>query len=188
MREWRAVLPHGRIPTRILAHGAAAGEAASVSASSDGAKMQILVDGDALPSVVREVLYRAAERVQVPLALVTNQRVRPPRSEWISVMTVPAGLDVADDRIVELAEPGDLVITADVPLAYRVVTKGAAAIDPRGDLYTDVNVRERLATRDLMHDLRSAGLVTGGPAAFSQNEVQAFADQLDRYLTKHCRG
>ncbi len=149
--------------------------------------MQILVDGDALPGVVRDVLFRAVERVRVPAILITNQRVRPPRSELISLMMVPAGLDVADDRIVELVCPGDLVVTADVPLADRVVTKGGYAIDPRGHMYSEVNVKERLATRDLMYDLRSVGLVQGGPAAFSQKDVQAFADQLDRFLTKHCR-
>ena len=149
--------------------------------------MQILVDGDALPGDVRDILFRAVDRVGVPLILVTNQRVRRPRSELISIVSVPAGLDVADDRIVELVCRGDLVVTADIPLADRAVSAGAHAIDPRGQLYTEANIKGRLATRDLLSDLRNVGMITGGPAALNQKDTQAFANQLDRFLTKHCR-
>ena len=149
--------------------------------------MQILVDGDALPGEVRDILFRAVERVGVSTVLVTNQHVRPPRSEFISVVNVGAGLDVAGDRIVELVCAGDLVVTADIPLADRVVSAGAYAIDPRGQLYTDANIKGRLATRDLLSDLRNVGMISGGPAAFNQKDTQAFANQLDRFLTKHCR-
>ena len=149
--------------------------------------MQILVDADAFPNAVEKVLFKAVERVGVPLILVTNQCVRVPKSQYISSLTVPPGPDVADDRIVEMVQKGDLVVTADIPLADRVVSKGAYALNPRGELYTEDNVKDRLATRDLMHGLRDGGMITGGPPAFNPKDVQAFANQLDRFLTKHCR-
>jgi len=149
--------------------------------------MQILVDADALPNAVQKVLFRAVERVGVPTVLVTNQYLRVPKSKYISSMTVPPGPDIADDQIVEMAQEGDLVVTADIPLADRVVTKGAYALNPRGELYTDDNVKDRLATRDLMSGLRDGGMITGGPPEFNPKNVQAFANQLDRFLTKHCR-
>ena len=149
--------------------------------------MQILVDADALPNAVQKVLFRAVERVGVSTVLVTNQYIRVPKSQYISSVTVPPGFDVADDQIVERVQQGDLVITADIPLADRVVSKGAYALNPRGELYTEDNVKDRLATRDLMSGLRDDGMITGGPPEFNPKNVQAFADQLDRFLTKHCR-
>lgn len=146
--------------------------------------MKILVDADAFPNAVKDILLRAIERLHIPLIMVANQPVRLPRSDLLTLVLVEGGFDVADDRIVELVESCDLVVTADIPLADRVVTKGATAIDPRGTLYTEDNVKERLATRDLMQQLREGGMIGGGPAEFSKKDVQAFARQLDRFLTK----
>jgi uncharacterized protein YaiI (UPF0178 family) len=149
--------------------------------------MQIYVDADAFPKVIQEILFRAIERVRVPLILVSNKHVRYPNSELISRLIVGEGPDVADDKIVELVQHGDLVITADIPLASRVIDKGAYSIDPRGELFTKTNIKHRLAMRDLMDELRKNGEITGGPASFNQKNVQEFANQLDRFLTKHCR-
>ncbi len=149
--------------------------------------MQIIVDADAFPRDVQEIVFRAVERIRVTLLLVSNKNVRHPQSELISKIMVGQGPDVADDKIVELVGEGDLVITADIPLASRVIDKGAYAIDPRGELYTKSNVKHRLAMRDLMKELRQEGQVTGGPASFSGRNVQAFANALDKFLTKHCR-
>lgn len=145
--------------------------------------MQVWVDADACPAEIKEVLFRAAKRTQIKVTLVANQPLRTPRSEFVDSLLVPAGLNVADQRIVELTEAGDLVVTADIPLAAQVVEKGAQALNPRGTLYTDENVGQRLASRDLMDDLRGEGLVTGGPANFNAKDRQAFANQLDRWLT-----
>ena len=149
--------------------------------------MKILVDADAFPTAVKEVLFRAAKRLDLPVTLVANQPMRLPGSDLITMLVVPDGPDVADDRIVEMVEPGDLVITADIPLADRVIAKGASAIDPRGELYSESNIKERLATRDLMEQLRDGGLVTGGPSGFNRKDVQAFADQLNRWLMARMR-
>jgi hypothetical protein len=130
------------------------------------------------------LLYRAAERRRINLTMVANQPLRTPPSPFIESLCVPAGMNMADRRIVELAAAGDLVITADIPLAAQVVAKGAQALGPRGELYTDSNIGERLAARNLMDELRGGGLVTGGPANFSGRDRQAFANQLDRLLTK----
>jgi uncharacterized protein YaiI (UPF0178 family) len=146
--------------------------------------MRIWVDGDACPAVIKEILFRAAVRLKIPLTLVANQPMQIPRSELISILTVPSGLNVADQRIVELLDPGDLVITADIPLAAHVVNKGGIALDPRGELYNDENIGERLTMRNLMDELRGGGMVGGGPAPFSSNDRQAFANQLDRILAK----
>lgn len=146
--------------------------------------MRILVDADSCPVVVKEILYRAAERVHVPLVLVANQCLIVPGSVYISCIEVPAGPDVADDRIVEMVEIDDLVISADLPLAERVIAKGGFVLNPRGDLYTPENIKDRLATRDLMDLLRNSGMDTGGPSSFSQKDRQAFANQLDRFLVK----
>lgn len=145
--------------------------------------MQIWVDADACPIEIKELLFRAAKRTKVKVTLVANQPLRTPRSEFINSLLVSAGLNVADQRIVELTQPGDLVITADIPLAADVVAKGGQALNPRGALYTDENIGERLAVRDLMDDLRGEGQITGGPANFSAKDRQAFANQLDRWLT-----
>lgn len=146
--------------------------------------MQIWVDGDACPNAVKEILYRAAVRVKVPLVLVANAMLRTPPSKYISTIRVAAGLNVADDEIARRCEKGDLVITADIPLAADVVAKGAFALNPRGELYTDETIRERLSMRNFMDDLRSSGIDTGGPSALSQKDRQAFANNLDRFLTQ----
>ena len=145
--------------------------------------MQIWVDADACPGEIKELLYRAAKRTQTKVTLVANQGLRTPPSEFIDSIMVPSGMNVADRRIVELAEPGDLVITADIPLAAEVVAKGAQALDPRGELYTEANVGERLAVRNLFDELRGGGQITGGPSNFTAKDRQAFANQLDRWLT-----
>lgn len=144
--------------------------------------MRIWVDADACPNVIKDILYRAAERAKVTLTLVANQPLRTPPSQYIRAVQVPAGFDVADDRIVELAEPGDLVVTADIPLAAGALGKGAHALDPRGELYTADNIKEKLAVRKLMDELRSSGVETGGPAIFNAADRQAFANKLDRLL------
>lgn len=149
--------------------------------------MQIFVDADAFPNVIKDILIRAAVRFHVPLVFVSNQPVRLERSANISSIVVPAGPDLADDHIVELAQPGDLVITADIPLADRVVAKGAFAIDPRGKLYTEENIKDRLALRDLMNKLRDGGMITGGPSTFSRKDRQTFANQLNTFLSRHCK-
>jgi len=145
--------------------------------------MQIWVDADACPGEIKELLYRAAKRTQTKVTLVANQALRTPRSEFIDSIMVPSGMNVADRRIIELVEPGDLVITADIPLAAEVVAKGAQALDPRGEAYTDANVGERLAVRNLFDELRGGGQITGGPSSFTAKDRQAFANQLDRWLT-----
>ena len=144
--------------------------------------MRIWVDADACPNVIKDILFRAADRTHVTLTLVANQPVRIPPSPYIKALQVPAGFDVADDRIVELTEAGDLVITADIPLAAGVIEKGGHALDPRGETYTKDNIKERLAVRKLMDELRSRGVDTGGPAIFSNADRQAFANKLDRFL------
>ena len=144
--------------------------------------MRIWVDADACPNVIKDILYRAAERAKVTLTLVANQPLRTPPSQYIRSVQVPAGFDVADERIVQLAEPGDLVVTADIPLAAGALGKGAHALDPRGELYTADNIKEKLAVRKLMDELRSSGVETGGPAIFSAADRQSFASKLDRLL------
>ena len=146
--------------------------------------MQIFIDADACPKVIKELLYRAAERRQVSLILIANQYLRIPASEFISTVQVPDGLDVADERIVELVNPDDIVITSDIPLADLVVEKGAHALNPRGTLYTPDNIKERKAVRDILSDMRSSGVTTGGPPAFGDRDKQAFANQFDKLLTK----
>jgi uncharacterized protein YaiI (UPF0178 family) len=144
--------------------------------------MRIWVDADACPNVIKDILFRAAERARVTLTLVANQPIRTPPSQYINALQVPAGFDVADNKIVELAEAGDLVVTADIPLAAGVIEKGGHALDPRGETYTRDNIKERLAMRKLMDELRSSGIDTGGPATFSNADRQAFANKLDRFL------
>ena len=146
--------------------------------------MRIWVDADACPVVIKEILYRAANRTQILLTLVANQMLRVPPSPWIKALQVPGGFDVADQRIALEVHAGDLVITADVPLAAQVIAKGATVIDPRGELLTEANIRERLTMRNFMDGLRSSGVETGGPAAFSNSDRQAFANQVDRLLAK----
>ncbi len=147
--------------------------------------MQIWVDADACPKVIKNILFRAAERVQVCLTLVANQPLRIPQSDHIKSIQVPGGFDIADDHIIQKVQKGDLVITADIPLANEIVEKGGYALNPRGEFYTKDNIRERLAIRDLMDELRSSGVDTGGPASINQNDRQTFANQLDQFLMKH---
>lgn len=147
--------------------------------------MQIWVDADACPGVVKEMLFRAARRVPVPVTLVANRLLRTPPSPYIRAIRVGAGFDVADKHIAAQVEAGDLVVTADIPLAAAVIDKGGHALNPRGEFYTRENIGERLALRNFMDELRSSGVNTGGPAALGQAERQAFANQLDRFLRKH---
>ncbi|MFC0397937.1 YaiI/YqxD family protein [Paraburkholderia rhizosphaerae] len=147
--------------------------------------MQVLVDADACPVVIKEMLFRAARRAEVQVTLVANQYLRTPPSPYIKSIQVPAGIDAADARIVELVMSGDLVITADIPLAAAALDKGAQVLDPRGVWFTRENIQERLTMRDVMDQLRSAGIDTGGPAPFSARDSKAFASQLDRFLALH---
>lgn len=146
--------------------------------------MHIWVDADACPVVIKEILFRAAERAQVHMTLVANKALRTPPSRFIRSMQVSAGFDVADDRIAAQVQPGDLVVTADIPLAAKVIERGGHALSPRGELFTTDNIRERLTMRDFMSQLRDSGVQTGGPAALSQADRQAFANHLDRLLTQ----
>lgn len=145
--------------------------------------MQIWVDADACPAEAKDVLFRAVRRLQIRLTMVTNQMLTLPRSDLIALERVGAGPNVADQRIVELLQPGDLVISADIPLAASAVEKGATVLDPRGDVLNADNVGARLASRNLLDELRGCGLDTGGPAAYGPRQKQAFANQLDRLLT-----
>jgi uncharacterized protein YaiI (UPF0178 family) len=143
---------------------------------------QIWVDADACPKVIKDILFRAADRVGVPVVLVANQPLQIPRSRYISSIRVAGGFDVADNHIVQQVEAGDLVVTADIPLAAEVIARGGLALNPRGELYTEDNIRQRLNMRDFMDTLRSSGVDTGGPASFNHADRQAFANQLDRLL------
>jgi uncharacterized protein YaiI (UPF0178 family) len=147
--------------------------------------MQILIDADAAPVVIKDILFRAAARTGIPLILVANQQMKIPQSPYISAIVVDAGPDEADDRIAEIVQAGDLVVTADIPLADRVVARGGYALNPRGEFYTEENIKERLAMRDLMDELRNSGIQTGTQAVFSSRDRQAFANQLDRFLTRY---
>ncbi len=145
--------------------------------------MRIYIDADAFPNAIKDVLIRASARLDVPLCFVANKPVKVEGPASVSVIQVPEGLDVADERIAGLVQPGDLVITADIPLADRVVTKGAFALDPRGKLYTQENIKNSLALRGLFKELRDEGMMSSGPAAFSKQDRQAFANRLDSFLT-----
>ena len=150
--------------------------------------MQIWVDSDACPYVIKEILFRAADRLRIALTLVANKPLRTPPSPYIKAVQVPSGFDVADQEIVERVQAGDLVITADIPLAAKIIEKGGHALNPRGECYTKDNIREHLAMRNFMDELRGSGVDTGGPTSFGQGDRQAFANQLDRFLTKHRGG
>jgi len=150
--------------------------------------VQIWVDADACPNVIKEILFRAAERARVLLTLVANQPLRMPPSRYINAIQVPSGFDVADNKIVQQLQPDDLVITADIPLAAAVIKKGSHALNPRGEFYTTENIGERLTMRNFMDELRHTGVATGGPAVLSQSDRVAFANQLDRFLTKNGQG
>ena len=148
--------------------------------------MQIWIDADACPNVIKEILFRAAERRQIPLILVANRLLRTPPSRYIRSIRVGAGFDVADTTIVREMASGDLVITADIPLASEVIGQGGHALNPRGEFYSKENIEERLTMRNFMDELRETGVHTGGPASLSQKDRQAFANQLDRFLARHC--
>lgn len=147
--------------------------------------MTIWVDADACPNVIKEILFRAAERVRIPLILVANAILRTPPSPYISSIRVKAGFDVADNTIVREMEPGDLIITADIPLAAAVIARDGHALNPRGEFYSTENIEERLTMRNFMDELRDTGVNTGGPATLGQKDRQAFANQLDRFLARH---
>lgn len=147
--------------------------------------MKIWVDADACPGVIKDILFRAAERTKILVTLVANQQVRVPRTPHVRMVQVPAGFDVADNEIVKQCAPGDLVVTADIPLAAEVIEKGSHALNPRGELYTKENIRARLNMRDFMDTLRASGIDTGGPPAFSQRDRHAFASELDKFLTRN---
>jgi len=150
--------------------------------------MKIWVDADACPGVIKEILFRAAERTGIELILVANQLIRTPASPHIKSLQVAAGFDVADNEIVKRLSAGDLVITADIPLAAEVIGKGGQALNPRGELYTKDSIRVRLNMRDFMDTLRASGIHTGGPAALNQSDRKAFADSLDRVLSRQSTG
>ena len=144
--------------------------------------MHIWVDADACPKVIKEILYRAANRVELAMTLVANHSLQVPPSPLIKAVQVSSGFDVADNYIVQRCEPGDLVITADIPLAAEIVDKGATAINPRGERYTTENIRQRLAMRDFMEQMRNSGEASGGPPPLDNSDKQAFANALDRLL------
>jgi len=147
--------------------------------------MKIWVDADACPVVIKEILFRAAERTGVQLTLVANQPVRIPPSRYIKFLHVAPGFDVADNEIVKRLGIGDLAITSDIPLAADVIEKGGYALSPRGELYSADNIRGRLNMRDFMDTLRASGINTGGPTALSQSDRKSFANELDKLLTRH---
>ena len=147
--------------------------------------MQIWVDADACPNVIKEILFRAAERMQLAMTMVANQPIRILSSRFIKSLQVSSGFDVADDEIVSLVAAGDLVITADIPLASAVIKAGGHALDPRGEFYTKDNIQERLSMRTFMDELRCSGIETGGPAPLNQGDRQTFANQLERFLLLH---
>ncbi|MEA1970292.1 MAG: YaiI/YqxD family protein [Thermodesulfobacteriota bacterium] len=149
--------------------------------------MQIFVDADAFPNGVRDILIKASLRLKIRLIFVANKPLRLEKLANLSLILVPEGPDLADDRIAELVQPGDLVITADIPLADRVVTRKAFAMNPRGKLYTEHNIKDQLAMRDLLNELRDNGMMTGGPAAFSKKDRQNFANQLDSFLIRQLK-
>lgn len=149
---------------------------------TEASQRQIWVDADACPVVIKDILFRAAQRTGITTTLVANRLLKVPPSPYLRALQVPAGFDVADNEIVLRLTPGDLVITADIPLAAQVIAKGGHALNPRGELYSAANIQERLAMRNFMEELRGSGVDISGPAAFGQADRQAFAAQLDRFL------
>lgn len=146
--------------------------------------LTILVDADACPNVIKEILYRAVHRLKIKMILVANQPLIIPKSTFIKSVVVGAGFNVADQYIIDIAAAGDLIITADIPLAAEVIKKGAFALNPRGELYTQDNIKERLSMRNLLDEIRGTGQLTGGPAPLSNKDNQKFANALDRFLAK----
>lgn len=146
--------------------------------------MHIWVDADACPKAIKDILFRAAERTHTPTTLVANQFIQTPPSRHIKFLQVPRGFDVADNEIINRLSPGDLIITGDIPLASEAISKGAHAINPRGERYTPENIKQRLNMRDFMDTLRASGIDTGGQAALSSRDIQAFANHLDTLLAQ----
>jgi uncharacterized protein YaiI (UPF0178 family) len=149
--------------------------------------VKIWVDADACPVVIKEILFKAAVRTGIELTLVANQTISVPKSANITFVRVGSGFDVADNEIVKRLEKGDLVITGDIPLAAEVIEKGGHALNPRGDLYTENNIKARLTMRNFMDTLRSSGIDTGGPPTFNKTDRKSFADQLDKFLNKEMK-
>lgn len=149
--------------------------------------MKILVDADATPVAIKEILFKTSKRLNLPIVLVANQRMRIPKFDLIENIVVEAGFNVADDHIVDICEIGDLVITSDIPLADRIVKKDGFVITPRGEVLDEENIGERIALRNLMEDLRSGGVETGGPSSFTKKDKIEFAQQLDKFLTKQLK-
>ena len=149
--------------------------------------MHIWVDADACPAVIKDILYRAAERRELPLTLVANKPLNPPRSKFIRTIHVARGFDVADNEIGKRLAPGDLVITADIPLAAEVIERGGHALNPRGEFYTPDNIRERLALRNFLEEQRAGGVYAQGRAPLDAADRKRFADQLDRFLARQAR-
>lgn len=147
--------------------------------------IQIWIDADSCPGVIKEILFKASKRTRVTMTLVANHPMPIPRIKWITLVQVPQGFDVADNEIAKRANPGDLVITGDIPLAAEIIDKGAHALNPRGEFYSAENIRQRLNMRDFMDSLRSSGVNTGEQASMSQNDRREFANQLDRFLQRH---
>ena len=150
-------------------------------------KMKIWIDADACPVVIKNILFKAAERKRLQLTLVANQPIRIPPSRYIKFLQVPSGFDVADNEIVKRLSIGDLVITGDIPLAAKVIEKGGHALNPRGELYSVENIKARLSMRDFMETLRASGINTGGPSTLSQSDRKAFANNLDKLLTQYVK-
>lgn len=148
--------------------------------------INIIVDADACPKTIKEILYRAATRLKIPMILVANTNLIIPKSQFIKSVLVASGFDVADRYIIELATPGDLIITADIPLADGVIKKGAFALNPRGELYDQNNIKEKLSIRNLMDEIRGTGQLTGGPAPLTNKDNLKFANALDSFLAKNC--
>ena len=146
--------------------------------------MKILVDADACPVVIKEILFKAADRTKIAITLVANHYIRVPPSPFIKFIQVPSGFDIADDEIVKLVEKGDLVITSYIPLADEVIAKSGLALSPRGELFTKENIKSRLNIRDFMDTMRASGVHTGGPPALNQTDRQNFANHLDRIITQ----
>lgn len=147
--------------------------------------MILYLDGDAFPNPLKNILFRAIERLAIPAFVVANKRINIGESKNITYIVVASGPDEADNRIVEMIKEGDLVITGDIPLADRAISKKAHAINHRGELYTTVNIKNRLAMRNLMQEMRDAGMPTKGPAPFNQKDAHEFANQLNKFLTKY---
>ncbi len=150
--------------------------------------MRIWVDADACPGVIKEILFKAAERTEVEVTLVANQPVRVPPSRFVKSLQVRSGFDVADNEIVKRLSAGDLVITSDIPLAAEVIDKGGHALAPRGERFSPDTIKARLTMRDFMDTLRASGVNTGGPPALSQTDRRAFANELDKFLARHAGG